>query len=157
MGQGHLKMGDLTRACGVSDQTARLYERMGLLKPAGRTAKGYRLYDAGSVETLGFIKQAQRSGFLLEEIKVLLHLDIQDEQACSSMKDLLDRKIHALTEHLVELTAMKEVLRSLRQACDGEPGPLCPAFLKLCVPHCAVPDPKKARPLGAIQEVDHEG
>ena len=150
-------MGDLTRACGVSDQAARLYERMGLLKPVGRTAKGYRLYDAGSVETLSFIKQAQRSGFLLEEIKVLLHMDIRDEQACSSMKDLLDQKIHALTEHLVELTAMKAVLRSLRQACDGELGPLCPAFLKLCAPHCAIPDPQNVRPVGAIQEVNHEG
>lgn len=157
MGQGQLKMGDITRACGVSDQAARLYERMGLLKPVGRTAKGYRLYDAGSVETLSFIKQAQRSGFLLEEIKVLLHMDIQDEQACSSMKDLLDRKIHALAERLVELTTMKGVLQSLRQACDGEPGPMCPAFLKLCAPYCATPDPKNARPVGAIQEVNHEG
>lgn len=157
MSQGHLKMGDLTRACGVSDQAARLYERMGLLKPVGRTAKGYRLYDAGSVETLCFIKQAQHSGFSLEDIKILLHMDIRDEQACSSMKDLLDRKIHALTERMAELAGMKEVLRSLRQACDGEPGPMCPAFLKLCVPHCAIPDPKDVRPVNTIQEVNHEG
>lgn len=146
MGQGHLKMGDITRVCGVSDQAARLYERMGLLKPVGRTAKGYRLYDDASVETLTFIKQAQRSGFSLEDIRTLLHLDIQDDQTCSSVKELLDRKIHALTERLVELTAMKGVLRSLRQACDGEPGPLCPAFLKLCDSHCAVPDPNKTPP-----------
>jgi DNA-binding transcriptional MerR regulator len=158
MGQGHLKMGDLTRACGVSDQAARLYERMGLLKPVGRTAKGYRLYDAGSVETLSFIKQAQRSGFTLEDIRTLIHMDLQDVQTCSSMKDLLDQKIHDLTERLVELTAMKHVLRSLRQACDGEPGPMCPAFLKLGAPHgCAIPDPNTARPASAIQEVEHEG
>ena len=92
MGQEWLKMGDLTKACGVSDQAVRLYERMGLLQPVGKTAKGYRIYDAGSVETLRFIKQAQRSGFILEEIGVLLHTDIQDDQACSSMKGLLDRK-----------------------------------------------------------------
>ena len=62
MAAGAFKMRDLTEACGVSDQAVRLYERMGLLKPVARTAKGYRLYDAGSVETLRFIKQAQRSG-----------------------------------------------------------------------------------------------
>lgn len=156
MDHGHLKMGDLTQACGVSDQTVRLYERMGLLKPVGRTTKGYRLYDAGSVETLRFIKQAQRSGFILEEIKVLLQTDIRDEQACASMKDLLDRKLNALTDRLVELQGVKNVLQSLRQACDGETGPLCPAFVKLCVPHCAVPDPKGVRAVGALhQEVKH--
>lgn len=157
MPKGTLKMGDLTRACGVSDQTVRLYERMGLMNAVARTATGYRLYDDGSVETLHFIKQAQRIGFILEEIKVLLHTDIRDERACASMKELLDRKIHALTERLVELQGMKNVLHSLRQACDGEPGPVCPAFLKLCVPHCAIPDPKGVRPMGAIhKEVRHE-
>ena len=130
----YLKMGDLTKACGVSDQTVRLYERRGLLKPVGKTAKGYRLYDARSVETLHFIKRAQRSGFLLEEIKVLLYTDGQDERACASMKELLDDKLHALTERLLELQGMKDVLQSLRQACDGEVGAVCPAFLKLCVP-----------------------
>lgn len=139
MGQGHLKMGGLTKACGVSDQAVRLYERMGLLKPVSRTVAGYRLYDAGSVETLRFIKQAQRSGFILEEIKVLLHVDLGDEDACASMKALLDRKIFALTERLTELQGMKDVLQSLRQACDGAPGPVCPAFLKLCMPPCPVP------------------
>lgn len=156
MGQAHIKIGDLAQACGVSDQAVRLYERMGLLTPVGKTSKGYRLYDAGSVETLRFIKQAQRSGFILEEIKVLLNTDIRDEQACGSMKELLDRKIHVLTERLVDLQGVKNVLQSLRQACDGEPRPVCPAFLKLCVPHCAVPDPKDLRPVDAIHEVKHE-
>jgi DNA-binding transcriptional MerR regulator len=147
MAPGVFKMRDLTEACEVSDQAVRLYERLGLLEPVGRTAKGYRLYDASSVETVRFIKQAQRSGFILEEIKVLLHTDIRDEHACDEMKTLLDRKLHALTERLVEFQSMKDVLQSLRQACDGEPGPLCPAFLKLCVPHCTVPEPKGAHPL----------
>lgn len=157
MAQEWLKMGDLTKACGVSDQAVRLYERMGLLKPVGKTAKGYRIYDAGSVETLRFIKQAQRSGFNLEEIGELLHTDIQDDQACASMKGLLDQKIHALTERLVELQGTRAVLLSLRKACDGEPGPLCPAFLKLCVPNCAAPGPHGEHTLGAIPEgVGHE-
>ncbi|WP_291272298.1 MerR family DNA-binding protein [Geothrix sp.] len=152
MGQKLLKMGDLTKACGVSDQAVRLYERMGLLKPVGKTSKGYRIYDTGSVDTLRFIKQAQRSGFNLEEIRALLHTDIQDDQACASMKGLLDQKIHALTERLVELQATKDVLQSLRKACEGEPGPLCPAFLRLCVPNCTVSNPQGVRSSGPIHE-----
>lgn len=151
-----LKMGDLTGACGVSDQAVRLYERLGLLTPVGRTAKGYRLYDAGSVETLRFIRQAQRSGFTLDEIRSLLGTDIKDERACASMKELLDQKIHVLTERQTELQAMKGVLQSLRQACEGEPGSMCPAFLKLGAPHCAVPNPKALHTVDFTQEVNHE-
>lgn len=146
MAPGSFKMRELTAACGVSDQAVRLYERLGLLEPVGRTSKGYRLYDAASVETVRFIKQAQRSGFTLEEIKLLLRTDIRNEHACDEMKALLDRKLHSLTEQLVELQGMTDVLHSLRQACEGEPGPRCPAFLKLCVP-CAVPELKGTRSL----------
>ncbi|MBI4914023.1 MAG: heavy metal-responsive transcriptional regulator [Acidobacteria bacterium] len=154
MGSGHLKMGDLTKACGVSDQAVRLYERLGLLKPVAKTSKGYRLYDAASVETLRFIKQAQRSGFTLEEIGVLLHTDIRDARACAAIKALLDRKLHALTERMVEIQGVKDVLHSLRQACEGEPGSMCPAFLRLCTPHCAVPDPNGPRPLHEVNHAD---
>ncbi|MBI3130304.1 MAG: heavy metal-responsive transcriptional regulator [Acidobacteria bacterium] len=153
MSQTHLKIGELAKACGVSDQAVRLYERLGLLKPVAKTSKGYRLYDAASVEALRFIKQAQRSGFTLEEIGALLHTDIRDEGACAAVKALLDRKLYALTERLVELQGVKDVLHGLRQACDGEPGPVCPAFLRLCTPHCAVPDPNGAR---LLHEVNHE-
>ena len=147
MAPGTFRMGELTAACGVSDQAVRLYERLGLLEPVGRTAKGYRLYDAASVETVRLIKQAQRSGFTLEAIKVLLRTDLQDPHACGAMKTLLDRKLHALTARLAELQGLKEVLQDLRQACEGAPGPGCPAILRLCTPCCAEPDPEDAHDL----------
>lgn len=147
MGQELMKMGDLTRACGVSDQAARLYERLGLLKPVGRTAKGYRLYDARSVETLTFIKQAQRSGFALAEIGTLLDLDLQDGRACLAMKAVLDQKIRALEVRMAELAAVRDLLQGLREACEGEPASTCPAFLKLRAAKDPATDSKHARPL----------
>ena len=140
--KGMMKMADLTRACGVSDQAVRLYEREGLLHPVGRTGKGYRLYDARSVETLKFIKQAQRCGFKLTEIGTLIQANITDPEVCSVVKALLDHKIKEILEQLVDLQSVKGVLQSLRAACDGDPGPACPAFLQLCTPHCALPNPK---------------
>ena len=132
MGSGHLKMGDLTKACGVSDQAVRLYERMGLLVPVAKTEKGYRLYDASSVETLRFIKQAQRSGFILEEIKVLLHTDIRDEGACLSMKALLDRKLHAHIVHEGENRQPDQAGRPKHQQPDGN-RPSCGVLVRAAV------------------------
>jgi DNA-binding transcriptional MerR regulator len=50
----------------------RFYEREGLLKPPRRSGSGYRLYDADAEETLLFIRRAQRLGFSLDDIKLVL-------------------------------------------------------------------------------------
>jgi len=51
----------------------RFYEREGLLKPARRSGSGYRLYSADAEETLLFIRRAQRLGFSLDDIKLVLN------------------------------------------------------------------------------------
>ena len=43
---------DLAREHGISTQTVRNYERDGLIPPAGRTASGYRVYEAGHASAL---------------------------------------------------------------------------------------------------------
>ncbi|HEU4952635.1 MAG TPA: MerR family DNA-binding protein [Holophagaceae bacterium] len=130
--QGLMKMADLTRACEVSDQAVRLYEREGLLKPVSRTPKGYRLFDPQAIAALHFIKHAQRCGFTLAEIRGLLTANAANPKACDVTKALLDQKLQHVEDQLADLRSMKEVLASLRTACEGAPGPACPAFIRLC-------------------------
>lgn len=132
--QGFLKMADLTHASGVSDQAVRLYERKGLLSPVSRTPKGYRLFDLHAVEAIRFIKQAQRCGFTLTEIRELLNANVVNLQACAATQALLDQKLERVEGQLADLKALRKVLISLRRACDGESGAACPAFIRLCAP-----------------------
>src|SRR5690348_15571431 len=111
--QGLMKMADLTQTCGVSDQAVRLYEREGLLKPVSRTGKGYRLFDAQAVATLHFIKQAQRCGFTLAEIRGLLTANMSNPRACEATKAQLDQKLQQVEAQLQDLGSMREVLTSL--------------------------------------------
>ena len=67
-----LTIGELARRLHVSTSMLRFYEREGLLRPERRTAAGYRLYPPGAEKTLLFIRRAQRLGFSLSDIKVLL-------------------------------------------------------------------------------------
>ena len=69
---GALKIGELASAVGVSTDTVRYYERLNLLHRAGRTQSGYRVYSEEDVRRLRFIKQAQKFGFTLEEIRRIL-------------------------------------------------------------------------------------
>jgi DNA-binding transcriptional MerR regulator len=67
-----LTIGALAKRLHVSTSMLRFYEREGLLAPERRSAAGYRLYPPGAEKTLLFIRRAQRLGFSLNDIRMLL-------------------------------------------------------------------------------------
>jgi DNA-binding transcriptional MerR regulator len=69
-----IKIGELSERCGVSPDTVRFYERLGLLRQPSRTAAGHRTYDPESVERLRLIRGFQRLGLTLGDIRHLLRL-----------------------------------------------------------------------------------
>jgi hypothetical protein len=61
---GHpAKIGQVANETGLSIDTIRFYEKQGLLKRSPRTEGGFRLFDAGDIETLKFVRKAQELGF----------------------------------------------------------------------------------------------
>ncbi len=70
-----MTIGALARRLNVSTSTLRFYEREGLLVPERRSASGYRLYPPSAEQTLRFIRRAQRLGFALNDIRLLLQGD----------------------------------------------------------------------------------
>jgi DNA-binding transcriptional MerR regulator len=59
---------------GVSKETLRYYESIGLIEVHHRSEGGFREYNQDVIERLRFIKGAQDSGFTLKEITELLLL-----------------------------------------------------------------------------------
>lgn len=57
---------------GVTVRALHHYDRLGLLKPSGRTASGYRLYGAGDVTRLQQIVTLKFIGLSLKQIKEVL-------------------------------------------------------------------------------------
>src|SRR5215470_2933234 len=60
-----LHSGSLAKAVGLSPDTIRHYERVGVLPRASRTSAGYRVYPASSVERVLLVQRALRIGFTL--------------------------------------------------------------------------------------------
>jgi len=58
----------LADLAGVSTQTLRYYDQIGLLKPAGTTEAGYRLYSSAEVDRLQQILFYREIGMSLEQI-----------------------------------------------------------------------------------------
>ncbi|TAM96698.1 MAG: MerR family transcriptional regulator, partial [Rhodanobacteraceae bacterium] len=67
-----MTIGKLAKLTEVSTDTLRFYEDESLLRPAGKTEAGYRLYGQDAVRRLDFIKHAQHCGMTLSEIRQLL-------------------------------------------------------------------------------------
>jgi len=62
-----LRTGALAKATGVSADTIRHYERIGVLPRAARTESGYRVYPASALERVLVVQRALRIGFTLAE------------------------------------------------------------------------------------------
>ena len=127
-----LTIGRLAKASGVSIDSIRFYERRGLLEEPQRTTSNYRLYPAGAVERLRFLKKAQNLGFSLDEIKGLLSLHDDPQASRAEVKERTEHKIALIRARIADLSRMLSVLEEMNAACDGQ-GPIngCPILAAL--------------------------
>src|SRR5690349_9900816 len=106
-----LTIGELAAQCGLTPDTLRYYERRGIIAPATRTSGGFRVYGVDAIERLRFIKQAQRQGLTLAEIRELVQLDTrQSVGQCRQVRGLLERKVADLDTRLTELQELRRTL-----------------------------------------------
>jgi DNA-binding transcriptional MerR regulator len=85
------------------------------VSPSGRTPSGYRLYDESSVHRLRFIKNAQRSGLRLREIRELLQVMDQGACPCGHTTHLVGQRIQQVDEELGRLQAQRAELMRLQE------------------------------------------
>src|SRR5438128_1213917 len=85
----------------------RFYERERLLKHPQRSEGGFRLFAAGDVKNIRFIRRAQELGFSLNEIRELLVLQSEDLTACSHVRDLLQIKLGTVREKILVLQKLE--------------------------------------------------
>ena len=104
---------------GVSVDTIRFYQRIGLIKSAGRSAGGYRLLDGDDIHDLTFVRHAQELGFSLTEIKELLALR-QKHHVCSEVQSMLKRKVGDVQGKINSLSRLEGELADALRNCNRE-------------------------------------
>jgi len=122
-----MKIGALAKQAHVNIDTVRYYERQGLLPAPQRLMSGYRQYEQGDVARLRFVRRAKTLGFTLIEIRELLALSSHREDDMAGMKAAALEKLADVEGKLIELTRIRDGLKTLVASCPGH-GPLehCP-------------------------------
>ncbi|GMQ90127.1 MAG: Zn(2+)-responsive transcriptional regulator [Gammaproteobacteria bacterium] len=120
-----LRIGDITRKLGISADTLRYYEKIGLFPRVNRTVSGIRLYSDRDISRLQFIKRAQKMNFTLAEIGQLLKMREGPQMARTDVRDLTSKKLDEIEAYLADLKALRKELRLLLNLCasskDGCP------------------------------------
>lgn len=106
-------MSKLAGEAGISADAVRYYERIGLLCEPERSPSGYRLYDAGAVERLRFIKGSQRLGLKLEEIGELLDIRERGLCPCGHRRALLERRVAQLEDEMAALARVRDDINAM--------------------------------------------
>lgn len=105
-----LFIGELSRQVGISTQTIRYYERLGLLNPPKRTESQYRVYSVEDSERLRFIQKAKRFGLSLDEIKKLLDIRAEGVPPCASLKAMVKQHLDELDCRIQEMVEFRQDL-----------------------------------------------
>jgi len=105
-----LAIGQVARRVGIRTSTLRFYETEGLLAPARRSEGGYRLYDPEAESTLRFIQHAQRLGFSLADIRIMLGTEREGNLNDESLLKVAEQRYLALERQATELLIQQHEL-----------------------------------------------
>jgi MerR family transcriptional regulator, copper efflux regulator len=105
-------IGELSKKTGVSKDTIRFYDKLGLIEGSDRQAGSrlYKEYSPETVERLSMIAQGKGLGFTLSEIKQLI--DEWDGGAMSKQDQIrvIECKIAEIAEKARQLDSIKTYL-----------------------------------------------
>ena len=129
-----MKIAEVSKKYGVSSDTLRYYERVGLLRRVPRNASGVREYGEADCARIEFVKCMRSAGVPIEALIEYLELYEQGDETAPRRKallieqrDLIQQRIDAMREGLNRLnakidsyeTVMMDAERGMRQRESG--------------------------------------
>lgn len=120
MNSNLLRSGELARLTGVSADTLRYYEKLGILPTSQRTDGGYRMFPPSSVERVRLAQRALQLGFSLTELSEILRSRDNGGVPCHRVLNLAEGKLRALSQQIEELRRTEAYMRKLVQDWTNE-------------------------------------
>lgn len=115
-----LKKKELSTLTGLSSETIRYYESIGILTPPKRGINGYRLFTNKSLHELNFIKVCRSLGFSVHEIKQLRNLQDHPQKSCHDADSLVTEHLEKIEIKINQLQEIKQTLLALKNCPNNQ-------------------------------------
>jgi DNA-binding transcriptional MerR regulator len=125
-----MSIGEIAAQTGLSHDTLRYYERIGLLGSVQRNSGGQRRYGSRELARLRFVKRAQAMDFSLDEIAQLLLLREQPGDVRSDVRSMTETKLAAIGQRIETLSRLRDELAELVNQCRASAG-ACPIIARI--------------------------
>jgi DNA-binding transcriptional MerR regulator len=106
-----LGCGELAKLAGLSPDSIRHYERIGILPTAPRSGSGYRLYGEEAVQRVRMVRSALQMGFSLRELADIVRARDRGEVPCHKVFHMAEEKLLSITQQIRDLRKMEQYMR----------------------------------------------
>ena len=112
-----MRIGEIANRSGVTVDTVRFYERLGVLPSPEREPSGYRDYAPETVERIQLTRELQAIGFTLNEVIDALAAHDAGGATCDSERWRLEAVLERVDAKLAELGTLRSRILEARHAC----------------------------------------
>jgi MerR family copper efflux transcriptional regulator len=105
------KIGEIARQAGVTPRTLRYYEQLGLFVPSSVSTNGYRYYNDDTLVVINRIRDLQRVGLSLDEIKEVIGLYFQQKKRVEAK----EKTLNYLRSHLADIDSKIHLLNNVKK------------------------------------------
>lgn len=105
-----MKIAEVSERYGISADTLRYYERIGLLRSVNRSTNGIRNYDENDLRRVEFIKCMRSAGLPIEVLIRYVALVQQGDQTIEARKQILIEQRDLLAARIQEMQTTLNLL-----------------------------------------------
>jgi DNA-binding transcriptional MerR regulator len=114
-----MKIGEFADIVGVSIDAIRFYERRGVLRPAPRTAGGYRTFGQRDLNRVRLARQLQTLGLTIDEVVDALAAHEGNGATCTSERWRLEQVEARIDAQITALSHTRRLIQDTLAACDA--------------------------------------
>jgi DNA-binding transcriptional MerR regulator len=106
----YMKIAEVSERYGISSDTLRYYERIGLIPPVNRDKSGIRDFGEIDVRRVEFIKCMRSAGLPIEALVEYVGLVLQGDQTIEARKEILKEQREQLAARMKEMQKTLDIL-----------------------------------------------
>ena len=106
----YYKIGEVSKRTGLSRDTLRYYEKIGLIRQLEKDESGRKKYSSSDIDWIEFLKRLKTTKMSLQDIGRYAELRYAGDETSAERKKLLTGQLEKIIEEIEKLTETKQIL-----------------------------------------------